>query len=47
MNEQRTDTPAECTICGRKDLRGAVGLAVHVQRAHKRNWSTRKKEARG
>lgn len=29
--------------CERTDLRGEVGRHMHIQRAHKRNWSTRKR----
>ncbi len=32
--------------CDRKDLRGLAGLAMHIQRAHKRTWSTRPKSSR-
>lgn len=32
-----------CTQCAKKDCRGAAGLHMHVQRAHTRNWSTKKK----
>lgn len=29
--------------CTKKNCRGEAGLHMHIQRAHKRNWSTKKK----
>lgn len=46
-NLQKTPPLVACTEpgCPKKDCRGAAGLHMHIQRAHKRNWSTKRKEA--
>lgn len=46
MNEQRqAQELLTCEQCGKGGLRGPAGLHMHNQRAHKRNWSTKKKGA--